>query len=87
MRFIGLSLEPPTESFRNGPQGEPENDPLDSSFSTMSDDNRWNRRGEPSLYLAGDVGVAAGEWARHVARVTLAPEIEKQAHLGSRPDA
>lgn len=27
--------------------------------------NRWNREGEPTLYLAGDVGVALAELGRH----------------------
>jgi RES domain-containing protein len=29
-------------------------------------DNRWNVQGEPTLYLAGDEGVLAAEWSRHL---------------------
>ncbi len=61
------------------PPGEPQNDPLDSSFSALSDDNRWNKRGQPTLYLAGDVGVVAGEWARHVTTVALPQDVERKA--------
>ena len=30
-----------------------------------TDPNRWNREGEPTLYLAGDLGVALAELGRH----------------------
>jgi RES domain-containing protein len=29
-------------------------------------DHRWNEQGEPTLYLAGDEGVVAAEWGRHL---------------------
>ena len=29
-------------------------------------DNRWNHAGEPTLYLASDLGVAVGEYSRHL---------------------
>ena len=64
--FAGLTYRAIPER----PPGEPQNDPLDSSFSASSADNRWNRLGQRTLYLAGDVGVAAGEWARHVSTVS-----------------
>jgi hypothetical protein len=44
----------------------PHVDPLDPSFAAKSDSNRWNRLGEPTLYLAGDQRVLAAEWARHL---------------------
>lgn len=64
----------------DGPPGGPDNDPLDSSFSALSDKNRWNKRGEPTLYLAGDLNVAAAEWARHITAVALPPEIVDLQH-------
>jgi RES domain-containing protein len=30
------------------------------------DGNRWSRPGEPTIYLAGDIGVALAEFARHL---------------------
>jgi RES domain-containing protein len=44
----------------------PDVDPLDASFAAKSNLNRWNMRGEPTLYLAGDQRVLATEWARHL---------------------
>lgn len=39
-------------------------DPVD--FTALHDEeNRWNGRGEPTLYLACDPGVALAEFARH----------------------
>jgi RES domain-containing protein len=64
----------------DGPPGGPDNDPLDSSFSARSSENRWNKQGEPTLYFAGDLGVAAAEWARHLEAVALPPEIVAQAN-------
>jgi RES domain-containing protein len=52
---------------------------LDASFAAASGENRWNSVGEPTLYLAGDVGVAAAEWARHIDAVALPFEIIEQA--------
>jgi hypothetical protein len=46
---------------------DPGNDPLDPSFAALSDNNRWNQHGEPTLYLANDPRVMAAEWSRHVA--------------------
>jgi RES domain-containing protein len=31
-----------------------------------TDENRWSRRGEPTIYLAGDVAMALAEFARHL---------------------
>lgn len=44
----------------------PGNDPLDPSFAALTNHNRWNLRGEPSLYLGSDPRVMATEWARHI---------------------
>jgi RES domain-containing protein len=38
---------------------------LDFSYAGRSSDNRWNVKGEPTLYLASNVGVMLAEWARH----------------------
>ncbi len=38
---------------------------LDLRFAGRSADNRWNYRGEPTLYLASDRAVALAEFARH----------------------
>lgn len=40
---------------------------LDFSRAGLAAHNRWNAMGEPTLYVAGDVGVAIAEWARHYA--------------------
>ena len=39
---------------------------LDFRFAGRAHDNRWNRAGEPTLYLAGDPGVAVAEFGRHL---------------------
>jgi len=39
-------------------------DVLDFSHAGLFGRNRWNVPGEPTLYLAGDVGVAIAEWGR-----------------------
>jgi RES domain-containing protein len=41
------------------------NNVYDFSYCALSRNNRWNVQGEPTLYLAKDKGVAAGEFARH----------------------
>jgi len=38
---------------------------LDVSRAGVALDNRWNVAGEPTLYIAGDVGLAIVEWGRH----------------------
>ena len=38
---------------------------FDFSYTGLAANNRWNVRGEPTLYLAGSVDIAAGEWSRH----------------------
>jgi hypothetical protein len=39
---------------------------LDTRFAAKARDNRWNRQGEPTLYVAGDHGVLIAEFARHL---------------------
>jgi RES domain-containing protein len=39
---------------------------LDRLVTSDGSDDRWNRPGQPTLYLALDVGTAVGELARHV---------------------
>ena len=41
-------------------------DVLDTRFAGLAVDNRWNEAGEPTFYLAGDLGVALAEYARHL---------------------
>ena len=55
------------------------NDPLDATFAARSTENRWNRFGEPTLYVAGDSRVMAAEWARHVDELRLTPGIVQAA--------
>ncbi len=38
---------------------------LDLRYAGRAPDNRWNESHQPTLYLASDVGVAVGEFARH----------------------
>jgi RES domain-containing protein len=49
---------------RHIPDGSPYS-VLDARFAARSRTNRWNRPGEPTLYLACDHGVLIGECARH----------------------
>jgi hypothetical protein len=58
---------------------DPGNDPLDPSFAARSDENRWNVRGDATLYVAGDPRVLAAEWARHVQVEELAPGLRRTA--------
>ena len=39
---------------------------VDFRYAGRSSFNRWNRRGEPTLYLASDRAVAIAEFARHL---------------------
>lgn len=39
---------------------------LDRLASTDGDNDRWNRAGEPTVYLATDLGLAVAELARHL---------------------
>ena len=51
------------EAYRHLPDGN--YDVYDFSYTGLAANNRWNIQGEQTLYLAGDVDVAAGEWSRH----------------------
>jgi len=50
---------------------------LDFTWAGRDPDNRWNVVGEPTLYIAGDVGVAIAEWTRHF-HVNLQPDLARQ---------
>lgn len=52
-------------AFRHIPHGSPY-DVLDFRFAASASDNRWNFRGEATIYLASDSGVALAEFARHL---------------------
>ncbi|MBI5528688.1 MAG: RES family NAD+ phosphorylase [Deltaproteobacteria bacterium] len=41
-------------------------DPMDFSLCGRSLEHRWNREGEPTLYLASDKSVVLAEFSRHV---------------------
>jgi hypothetical protein len=41
-------------------------DALDTRFAGLAADNRWNEAAEPTFHLAGDLGVALAEYARHL---------------------
>lgn len=57
-------IEPWTgEAFRHLPDGN--YDVYDFSYAGLARNNRWNVQGEPTLYLASGVDVAAAEWSRH----------------------
>ena len=59
-------------AFRHTPAGSPFG-VLDFRFAGRSADNRWNYQGEPTLYLAGDRGVALAELARHFHEAAVPP--------------
>jgi RES domain-containing protein len=40
-------------------------DVLDVRFAGQATDSRWNVPGEPTLYIAGGIGVAIAEFTRH----------------------
>jgi RES domain-containing protein len=52
------------DAYRHVP-GESTIDILDFQFAGQVGNNRWNVVGEPTLYLASDLGVAIAEFARH----------------------
>jgi RES domain-containing protein len=53
------------DTFRHIPAGA-RYDILDFSRAGAATLNRWNAAGDPTLYLAGDRGVAIAEFARHL---------------------
>jgi RES domain-containing protein len=57
-------------------------DVLDTRFAGLAADNRWNEAGEPTFYLAGDLGVALAEYARHLREdvgMAGAPSVHERA--------
>jgi len=62
------------ETYRHLPVGV-RFDVLNFRYAGKGLDNRWNQPGEPTLYLAGDIGVAIAEWARHI-EIDRTPELE-----------
>ncbi len=63
-------------AFRHIPAGA-QFDVLDFRYAGRGGDNRWNEVGEPTLYLAGDVGVAIAEFGRHF-EVNRTPELASE---------
>lgn len=53
--------------YRHLPAFVPADKALDFSRAGLSSTNRWNVAGEPTLYIAGDIGLAIAEWGRHFA--------------------
>ncbi len=39
---------------------------LDTRFAGVARDNRWNEPGDPTFYVASDLGVAVAEFGRHM---------------------
>jgi RES domain-containing protein len=54
-------------------------DVRDFRYCAQSDTNRWNSKGEPTLYLAKDKSVAIGEFARHF-KENRSSELADQIH-------
>ena len=72
--MLSAHLRPWTgAAFRHIPAGSPF-DVLDTRFAGRAADNRWNEPGDPTLYLAGDIGVLLAEYARHF-REQRTPEL------------
>lgn len=61
------------QAYRHIPAGS-QYDVLDFRFAGRNSNNRWNSRGDPTLYLAGDEGVLIAEWGRHF-EVDRSPEL------------
>lgn len=55
------------------PTNGPPNDPLDPSFAAQTDQNRWNLRGQSTLYLARDARALSAEAARYADPRALDP--------------
>ncbi len=62
-------------TYRHVPVGSPYG-VLDFRFAGRASNNRWNLAGEATLYLASDIAVALGEFARHL-RTDLPPEARR----------
>jgi RES domain-containing protein len=52
-------------AIRHIPAGSPYH-VLDTRFAALARDNRWNEAGSPTIYAAGDLGVAVAEFGRHL---------------------
>ena len=61
--------------FRQTPAGSPVG-VLDTRYAGLSASNRRNDQGDPTFYIAGDVGVALAEHARHY-REERTPELAR----------
>jgi RES domain-containing protein len=69
------------EAYRHVPGGA-RSDVLDFRFAGRASENRWNKPGDPTLYLAGDEGVLIAEWGRHFSldrSKTLRPDTDERA--------
>jgi RES domain-containing protein len=54
-------------------------DVRDFSYCAFSKSNRWNSKGEPTLYLAKDKSVVVGEFSRHFSE-DRSPKLVTQMH-------
>jgi RES domain-containing protein len=54
-------------------------DDRDFSYCALSTINRWNSKGEPTLYLAKDKSVVVGEFSRHFSE-DRSPKLVSQMH-------
>lgn len=59
--YSALAAPFASEAYCSGPPA----DHLDVAELVTTDANRWSASGEPTLYLAGDVGTALAEVGRH----------------------
>jgi len=57
----------------------PSSDARDFSYCSLSKTNRWNSKGEPTLYLAKDKSVVVGEFSRHFSE-NRSPGLIAQMH-------
>ncbi|MEN9567901.1 MAG: hypothetical protein RLZZ69_3097 [Cyanobacteriota bacterium] len=67
------------KAYRHLPDGN--YDVYNFSYTGLAANNRWNIQGEQTLYLAGGVDVAAGEWSRHYGAYKLATQVRQTAPL------
>lgn len=57
-------------AYRHLPHTVRKADVLDFTYAGRAPDNRWNVKGDPTLYLACDTDVALAEWSRHFGQNT-----------------
>jgi RES domain-containing protein len=72
------------EAFRSVPADEPFE--LDSLVSRDGENDRWNRPGEPTIYLALDAGVALAETGRHLSGSAGTAGCQRLVRLWVRTD-